>query len=112
MQSYTEREDRMRAVARQLFFMVETEGGRFTLIRTADVPTAVPEERLTLSEAEELLKRGSSAALTEGDSSIYGRRRHPLASVGTLHWTSSDLTPFPHVGDRRRHKWRPWALQR
>jgi hypothetical protein len=56
MQSYTAREDRMRALARQLFFMVETEGGRFTLIRTADVPTAVREERLTLSEAEELLE--------------------------------------------------------
>jgi hypothetical protein len=56
MQSSTEREDRMRALASQLFFMVETEGGGFTLIRTADVPTAVREQRLSLSEAEELLE--------------------------------------------------------
>jgi hypothetical protein len=45
----------MRALAGQLLFTVEAEGGRFTLIRTADVPTAVREEGLTLSEAEQLL---------------------------------------------------------
>jgi hypothetical protein len=56
MQSSTKREDRMRALARQLFFTVEAKRGRFTLIRTADVPRAVREEQLTLSEAEELLE--------------------------------------------------------
>jgi hypothetical protein len=55
MQSYTAREDRMRALATRLFFTVEAEGGRFTLIRRADVPI-VREERLSLSEAEELLE--------------------------------------------------------
>jgi hypothetical protein len=37
-------------------FEVEAEGDRFTLIRAADVPTAVREERLTLSEAEDVLE--------------------------------------------------------
>jgi hypothetical protein len=46
----------MRTLARQLLFEVEGEGGRFTLIRTADVPTAVREERLMLSEVEDLLE--------------------------------------------------------
>jgi hypothetical protein len=50
MQSYTEREDRMRALATRLFFTVDAERGRFTLIRRTDVPT-VREERLSLSEA-------------------------------------------------------------
>jgi hypothetical protein len=46
----------MRALAERLEFAVEETDGRFTLIRTADVPEPVQEERLTLSEAEDLLQ--------------------------------------------------------
>lgn len=46
----------MRALAKRLEFRVEENDGRFTLTRTTDVPEAVREEHLTLSEAEDLLQ--------------------------------------------------------
>ena len=54
-QTPSEREAHMRALAKRLEFIVEETEGRFTLVRTADVPQPVREERLTLSEAEDLL---------------------------------------------------------
>ena len=51
-----EREIRMRDLAHRLLFKVEKTGGRFTLIRTADVSRPVNEKDLTLKEAEELLE--------------------------------------------------------
>jgi len=46
----------MRALAHRMEFTVEEIGGRFTLVRSADVPRTVRHENLTLSEAEELLE--------------------------------------------------------
>ena len=54
--SQTAREARMRTLAKRLEFRVEENDGRFTLTRTTDVPEAVREEHLTLSEAEDLLQ--------------------------------------------------------
>ena len=51
-----EQRDGMRDLAQQLMFGVEKTGGRFTLIRTADVSRPVNEKDLTLKEAEELLE--------------------------------------------------------
>jgi hypothetical protein len=51
-----ERESRMRDLAQKLMFKVEKTGGRFSLIRTADVSRPVNEKDLTLQEAEELLE--------------------------------------------------------
>ena len=56
MQTFDEREIHLRALAHQLFFVVEKNGDRFTLKRTADVSHPVCEEGLTLSEAEQLLQ--------------------------------------------------------
>jgi hypothetical protein len=39
-----------------LEFSVEKAGGRFTLLRTADVAPSVREECLTLDQAEQLLQ--------------------------------------------------------
>ncbi len=50
-----ERERHVRTLADKLLFTVEKSGDRFTLSRTADVSRPVRHERLTLSEAEELL---------------------------------------------------------
>jgi hypothetical protein len=50
------RQARMRGLAERLDFAVEETGGRFTLIRTVDVPEPVREEHLTLSQAEDLLQ--------------------------------------------------------
>jgi hypothetical protein len=55
-ESLREREIRMRALAHRMEFTVEEIGGRFTLVRSADVPRTVRHENLTLSEAEELLE--------------------------------------------------------
>jgi hypothetical protein len=51
-----EREALMRALASRLEFSVENAGGRFTLLRTADVLPPVCEECLTLNQAEQLLQ--------------------------------------------------------
>jgi len=48
-------EAHMRDLAGRLEFTVEETDGRFTLIRTVDVPEPVREKHLTLSEAEDLL---------------------------------------------------------
>jgi hypothetical protein len=45
----------VRVLAERLGFTVEDSAGRFTLLRTVDVPEPVREEHLTLSEAEDLL---------------------------------------------------------
>jgi hypothetical protein len=50
------REAHLRELADKLLFHVEQHGGRFTLMRTADVSKPVREENLTLDEAEELLR--------------------------------------------------------
>jgi hypothetical protein len=55
-QKHGEREALMRTLASRLEFAVEKAGGRFTLLRTADVVPPVREECLTLNEAEELLQ--------------------------------------------------------
>jgi len=46
----------MRTLAGRLEFSVEKTGGRFTLLRTADVVPPVCEECLTLNQAEQLLQ--------------------------------------------------------
>ena len=51
-----EREQAMMELAVQLLFEVEQQGGRFTLCRDADLPSAVRGDNLTLEEAEELLQ--------------------------------------------------------
>ena len=55
-QMYSEREALMRTLASRLEFSVERAGGRFTLLRTADVVPPVCEECLTLNQAEQLLQ--------------------------------------------------------
>ena len=55
-QKYSEREALMRTLASRLEFSVEKAGGRFTLLRTADVVPPVCEECLTLNQAEQLLQ--------------------------------------------------------
>ena len=54
LQKHGEREALMRTLASRL--EVQKAGGRFTLLRTADVVQSVCEERLTLNQAEELLQ--------------------------------------------------------
>ena len=56
LQKHSEREGLMRTLATRLEFFVEKAGGRFTLLRTADVVTPVCEEFLTLNQAEQLLQ--------------------------------------------------------
>jgi len=55
-QRHIEREALMRTLAGRLEFSVEKTGGRFTLLRTADVVPPVCEECLTLNQAEQLLQ--------------------------------------------------------
>jgi hypothetical protein len=55
-QRHIERETLMRTLAGRLEFSVEKAGGRFTLLRTADVVPPVCEECLTLNQAEQLLQ--------------------------------------------------------
>jgi hypothetical protein len=50
-----ERGQHLRVLADKLLFKVEKSGGRFALSRTVDVSRPVRHERLTLTEAEELL---------------------------------------------------------
>jgi len=57
MQTANAREAHLRALADQLFFVVEKNGQRFTLKRTTDVAKPVCEVGLTLTEAEQLLQR-------------------------------------------------------
>ena len=52
----TDREAALYALAAQLQFKVQRDGGRFTLSRTADVSQPVREKNLTLTEAEKLLE--------------------------------------------------------
>ena len=59
-------EAHMRDLAGRLEFTVEETDGRFTLIRTVDVPEPVREEHLTFSEAEDLLALGSFRRLRRG----------------------------------------------
>ena len=54
--SNEERESHLRVLADQLLFTVEKNGDRFTLKRTADVETPVCESKLSLDEAEDLLR--------------------------------------------------------
>jgi len=54
--SDADRAQAMKDLAAQLMFNVEDHGGRFSLSRDSDVPTAVGGENLTLEEAEELLE--------------------------------------------------------
>ena len=51
-----DRETALYALARQLQFKVQKSGGRFTLIRSADVSRPVRGSNLTLTEAEKLLE--------------------------------------------------------
>jgi hypothetical protein len=55
MQSPSQREAHLYALADNLLFKVERNGERFTLVRTADVSKPVRHERLTIDQAEELL---------------------------------------------------------
>jgi hypothetical protein len=55
-QEHGAREALMRTLASRLEFSVEKAGGRFTLLRTADVVPPVCEECLTLNQAEQLLQ--------------------------------------------------------
>jgi hypothetical protein len=55
MQSPSQREAHLYALADSLLFKIERNGERFTLVRTADVSKPVRHERLTIDEAEELL---------------------------------------------------------
>jgi hypothetical protein len=59
-------EANLRSLAERLQFKVEQQGDRFTLTRTADVSRLVVEERLTLSEAHELLERWKLRGLGGG----------------------------------------------
>jgi hypothetical protein len=52
----SEREALMRTLASRLEFSVQKAKDRFTLLRTDDVMPPVCEERLTLHQAEELLR--------------------------------------------------------
>ena len=56
VQKQNEREAHMRSLAYQLEFTVEKTGELFTLTRTADVSPPEHAERLTLTQAEELLE--------------------------------------------------------
>jgi len=51
----SDRERDMRELAARLFFDVQKQGTRFTLMREIDVPAPVRHESLTLEEAEEVL---------------------------------------------------------
>lgn len=55
MQSPSEREAHLYALADNLLFKVERNGERFTLVRTVDVSKPVRHERLTIDQAEALL---------------------------------------------------------
>jgi hypothetical protein len=57
---------KLRSLAERLQFEVEQRGDRFTLTRTVDVSRPVVEERLTLSQAEELLERWKLRGLGGG----------------------------------------------
>jgi hypothetical protein len=59
-------EANLRSLAERLQFKVEQQGDRFTRTRTADVSRPVVEERLTLSEAHELLERWKLRGLGGG----------------------------------------------
>jgi hypothetical protein len=59
-------EANLRRLAARLQFKVEQHGDRFTLTRTADVSRPVVEEKLTLSEAEEILERWKLRGLGGG----------------------------------------------
>lgn len=54
-QRLSKREAHLYALADGLLFTIERSGGRFTLVRTADVSKPVRHERLTIEQAEELL---------------------------------------------------------
>ncbi len=56
MQKQNEREAHLRTLADRLEFTVEKTGDRFTLTRKANVSPPVRKERLTLTQAEELLE--------------------------------------------------------
>ena len=51
-----DREAALYALARRLQFRIEKSGGRFTLVRMAEVSQPVRESNLTLTEAEKLLE--------------------------------------------------------
>ena len=55
MQTSTDDEAHLRALAEKLLFRVEKIGDRFTLSRTIDVSRPVRHVRLTLTEAQDLL---------------------------------------------------------
>ncbi len=54
-QKLSKRAAHLYALADGLLFNIECSGGRFTLVRTADVSKPVRHERLTIEQAEELL---------------------------------------------------------
>ena len=57
MESAQEREERMRNLARMLYFKVKTVGSTFSLYRDVDVSEPVQHDDLTLEEAEALLNK-------------------------------------------------------
>jgi hypothetical protein len=61
-----DRETALYALAARLQFRVEKTGGRFTLVRTAEVSRPVRESNLTLTEAEKLLETWKLRGLQGG----------------------------------------------
>ena len=62
----SERESRLRTLAKKLFFHVEKQGTRFTLTRTTDVSRPVRHEGMTIAEAENLLRTWKLRGLQGG----------------------------------------------
>ena len=56
MRPIDKREAHLRELADKPLFRIEKAGERFTLVRTIDVSKPVRHERLTMSEAEDVLR--------------------------------------------------------
>jgi hypothetical protein len=89
----TDRENALYALAKQLSFRVDRDGGRFTLTRTIDVSRPVREKNLTLKR-KSCWRPGSCAARMAADPTV-DRARQSAAKCAAFVASFKSTVGFP-----------------